>query len=367
MKRFLIVQLGSYGDCLIATTIARQIKEDDPGCILDWLIGDKYKDILRGNPYVDHPIILYSVKSRLDVKKQWFHVLDTVHQVQTEYDGIYFTQAYPGNPQNFRGSLRASMFRAYPNPITIPLAPVLQLVEPEPEHVMLFTEINRVMNYPHRILIECSPESNQSFVTPERMMVVAKEIASRFPDACLILSGTKPFESDMPNILDASSLTFRENAELTKYCTLFIGTGSGITQIVQSDWAKPLPMIQFLKQGTVASVISNNEYFHLPTDQIIEIAECSNKHIVDCVTMVLLNGFEMARKTYCERIIPDFNIIRFHMKFDTAMITGKPWDIIPAFFDTCRDYGLSEGLIEFIGTIPESMMMLVNRRLEGVK
>ena len=33
-----LVQLDANGDCLYATTIARQIKQDYPGCHLTWWI-----------------------------------------------------------------------------------------------------------------------------------------------------------------------------------------------------------------------------------------------------------------------------------------------------------------------------------------
>src|SRR5437870_12423549 len=57
--RVALVQLASYGDCLFATLVARQIKRDHPGCHLTWVIGDKCASILDGNPHVDavHKIV----------------------------------------------------------------------------------------------------------------------------------------------------------------------------------------------------------------------------------------------------------------------------------------------------------------------
>ena len=52
--KILLVQLGSTGDCLFVTTIARQIKEVDyPGCHLTWVIGSRYKPAIINNPHVD--------------------------------------------------------------------------------------------------------------------------------------------------------------------------------------------------------------------------------------------------------------------------------------------------------------------------
>jgi len=366
MTRILLCQLGSYGDCLYATTIARQIKEDYPDCHLTWAIGSKYKNILNNNPHVDE-VWEYPISNRLELKTKWFEFVKEVliRKEQGDFDKVYFTQAYPGNPQHFRDVLRASMFRAYENPITVPIDPVIQLSVQELDSVFYFVEVNRIANYTHRILFEWSPESGQSFVTSGMVLEVVKEIINRFPDACIILSGTDRIGLDNPNIIDGGALTFRENAELTKYCTLFIGTGSGITQICTSDWAKPLPMIQLLQKGTVASLINDREYFRLPVDNIIEMTNCTSRHVIDCITSVILNGFAISRQTYCERIYPDFNIIRFHMRFDSAVITGQYLEIIPAFITACKEYGLNRGLLGFLSTFPASIIILIRRKIEG--
>jgi hypothetical protein len=49
----LLVQLYANGDCLYATTLARQIKHDYPGCHLTWAISPSCKSIIDLNPYVD--------------------------------------------------------------------------------------------------------------------------------------------------------------------------------------------------------------------------------------------------------------------------------------------------------------------------
>src|SRR5688572_15501940 len=53
VKKILLLQLYSNGDCLYATTVARQIKADYPGCQLTWAIADFCKAIIDGNSYVD--------------------------------------------------------------------------------------------------------------------------------------------------------------------------------------------------------------------------------------------------------------------------------------------------------------------------
>ena len=52
-ENILLIQLFSNGDCLFATTIAKQIKNDYPNCSLTWAISAKCKSILINNPHVD--------------------------------------------------------------------------------------------------------------------------------------------------------------------------------------------------------------------------------------------------------------------------------------------------------------------------
>lgn len=329
MRRILIGQLGVYGDCLYATTIARQIKHDYPDCHLTWAIGSSYKNILNNNPYVD-TIWEYDIPSRWEVTNKWyeFKAEALARKKRGDFDEVYLTQAYPGNPQMFYGALRASMFRIYPHPITVPLDPVIVLSPEEVEHVRKFAERYELTGKKNVILFESSPQSGQSFITAELVREVSTAIVRKFPDTCIILSGNRPLPFAYPNIIDGSKLTFRENAELTKYCTLFIGTGSGITQLCITDWAKPLPIIQLLKKHTVASLIVDHKYFGLPTDNILEMTNCTNTRIVTCIWDVLTVGFTKAREVYNDPVNPDFNIIRYHMRFATATLNHKYLDKI---------------------------------------
>ena len=52
-ERILLVHLIANGDCLMATTVARQIKTDFPGSHLTWAIGYKCRHVIDNNPYVD--------------------------------------------------------------------------------------------------------------------------------------------------------------------------------------------------------------------------------------------------------------------------------------------------------------------------
>ena len=60
-RKILLVQLFSNGDCLYATTVARQIKKDYSGCHLTWAIAGFCKTIIANNPYVDEIMEVNSV------------------------------------------------------------------------------------------------------------------------------------------------------------------------------------------------------------------------------------------------------------------------------------------------------------------
>jgi hypothetical protein len=84
-------------------------------------------------------------------------------------------------------------------------------------------------------------------------------------------------------------LTYRENAELTKYCTLFIGCSSGITWISTSDWAKKLPTLQLLNPRFFIYSGMNYDF---------KLSNLDNKHIIellqydqDLVVKILIESF----------------------------------------------------------------------------
>ena len=309
-ERFLIGQLGSFGDCLYATTVARQIKNDYPGSHLTWAIGSIYRSILDGNPYVDE-IWEFPLSSRIDLSDRWqqFENEAVERKNRGDFDEIFLTQVFPNNLQNFDGTLRSSIFRAYNKPITVPVSPVLRLLPTEVENVRIFAESHHFEKRKHVILFETSPKSGQSFVTLEFALEVSKKIIEKTPDLCVILSSNESINSPDERIIDGSVLSFRENAELTKYCTLLVGCSSGISWLSTSDWAKQLPMIQLLKKGTFmyASFVHDHEYQGIPTDSIIEMTDCSVNTLCLCIEVIINERFDVARRLYHEQIKINFN------------------------------------------------------------
>ena len=51
--RILLGQLGANGDCLYATILARQLRQDYPKATITWAISDRSASLLTNNPHVD--------------------------------------------------------------------------------------------------------------------------------------------------------------------------------------------------------------------------------------------------------------------------------------------------------------------------
>ena len=89
---------------------------------------------------------------------------------------------------------------------------------------------------------------------------LSKKIVEHFEDCIIIITSHQKIKSDHMRIIDGSSLTFRENAELSKYGNLLIGCSSGITWLLTSTWAKKIPTIQILKKGALLYEFASVSY-----------------------------------------------------------------------------------------------------------
>lgn len=308
-KRILLGQLNSNGDCLYATALARQIKADYPGCHLTWAVGSMCRSILDGNPDVDE-IWEIPLASVTEIEKVWprFEQAARARLVAGEFDEIFLTQIFPGNLHLYDGTIRSSIFRAYGKPITVPITPVLRLSAIEVENVRRFAEAHGLSESTAVLLFECSAKSGQSFMTPEFALEVARKVVGKFAGVCAILSSNLPINSGHERILDGSVLSLRENAELTRYCSLLVGGSSGVSWASTSDWAKPLPMIQLLKEDSFwfASMAYDYEYWGLSTDEVIEMTSGSAAEVVECIQTILTAGFPKAKANFHRLVKPRF-------------------------------------------------------------
>ncbi|XZN93587.1 MAG: glycosyltransferase [Microcoleus sp.] len=351
-QRILLAQLGSNGDCLHATTLARQIKHDYPNCHLTWAISSMCRSMIEGNPFVDE---IWEVAARnwSEIVAAWY---DLEKEVQVrlsrgEFDEVFLTQVSPNNYQNYDGTTKASLFRGYPKPITVPIQNILRLRSDEIERVRNFAEQHNLLKRSHVILFEYTSSSSQSFVKPEYALSVARWLLSRLPDCTIILSSHIKITTGDTRIIDGSVLTLRENAELTKYCSLLIGCSSGVTQIALTDWAKPLPMIQLLLASTsvYASIAHDLEYSQQSSEQVLEMTACPIEQVVECAYTALIQGFSAARSRFNQQIPLHFDFYLTLIR--QALLQNEQYvKAARSLLYTAERYGWHEQLKTFVKT-----------------
>ena len=311
-------QLASNGDCLYATTIARQIVTDYPGCHLTWAIGPAWRSMLDGNPDVDEiwEVDYYDTPGNF---AQWarFEAEAKARQKRGDFDEIFLTQIALPNFHLWTDGVRFAIYRAYPHPITVETAPVLRLSEREIENVRDFAARHGLNEKSAVVLFECAPRSAQSRVNPQFARQVAAQIVAVNPDVAVILSSNYAFDSANTNIVDGSVLSLRENAELTKYCSLLIGASSGVTWIATSDWAKPLPMIQLVVPDAVRgnSPTYDFEKRGVSTGQIIEMHDYRAPDVAQCAKAVLAGDLAAAKAQWEQNTPLGYGVYRDLQKF----------------------------------------------------
>ena len=317
-RRFLIGQLASFGDCLYATAIAKQIKKDYPDSHVTWAVSSKCKSILFLNPHIDN------IWEIVDEKKDFFNSTWKGFEKEAEkrkkngeFDEIIYSQILPKNLYKYNGTIRSSILSAYKRPITVDVNPDVYLTDVEINNVKKFIENNNINTYKHVILFECTPASAQSNkVNMEFAMQIAQAIVENNKDICFILSSHKSVNSAHGQIIDASELSFRENAELTHYCTFLVGCSSGITWLSTSNWAnKSLPTLQLLDSNYsfFAGVHYDFEIWHLNSSKIAERLNFDVSLVVQMINVYIHHGFSVLKEqyhqlyrvdyTYCKSVI----------------------------------------------------------------
>lgn len=315
--KILLVQLASNGDCLLVTPIAKQIKEFDyPNCHLTWLLSEKCKQVIENNPYVDEIITIPIEHNELETVKARNSINEYIDKLSKEghhFDKIIITDLNPDNVDlYYYGTFRSSFFRIYEettgNKIKVTPEPLIYLTDNEINNVKSFVKENKLEDS-YTIIMECAPQSNQSNMNPARAINLAQKLSDKYKNVKFILSSKDKIKSSNETIIDASCLTWRENAELLNHCNLLIGSSSGITWLNATNWSKKIPMIQcVLKDENYgegmfsASVEMDYKYFDLPTDNLIELQDPDDDVIYDCICEVIDKTIKTAKQKYKERI-----------------------------------------------------------------
>jgi ADP-heptose:LPS heptosyltransferase len=302
----LLVQLYSNGDCLYATVIARQIKNDFPTCKLTWVIANSCKNIIANNPYVDEVMVTNEVAKNDLVAFRKFKKKMFAEKAEGKWDDVFVTHNMDTNLALYDGTIRGMVLRAYPTKITVPLQPVLKLSDIEINNTAIFAESHKLNKFKNVLVWEYAPQSGQSELNFEMVMAVSKRITA-LPSTCVILSSANKFESS-EKIIDASTLSVRENAALTHYCSLLIGCSSGITWLTTSSAAKFLPMLQLLNPNTKFINTPSVDFtrYNITHNGLIEMASFNETKIYDCLHQIITEGFFAAEK-YNEQLPLQFN------------------------------------------------------------
>lgn len=322
MYSVLIVQLGLFGDCLYATTIARQIKNDYPNCKVIWAIWSKYKSVLINNPYVDEIREIEVFNNDYVSKRTIDNVLKETNS--ENFDKVIFSQIPNMNWQRYDGSIRSSILSAYPNEISVPASPILFNTKEEISKVDQFANKYQLTNFENVVLFECAPGSGQSLVDFDFAMELSKKLLKIFNNTCFILSSPNKFETESNFIIDASTLSFRENARLTHYCNLLIGCSSGLSWLSTSSGAKQLNTIQLLTEDypLYTGMIYDAQKWQLPSNHIIEMNDNNQYEIEECLKLVLNNSFEKAKKQFGKVFMPRIKSFSFVFRF---LLTKMRW------------------------------------------
>jgi ADP-heptose:LPS heptosyltransferase len=310
----LLTQLFSNGDCLLTTPIAKQIKEYDyPNCHLTWLISERCKAVLDNNPYIDQII---------EVKNSDMASRERIHAIVEDLvkDGYFFDKVFVFDPSSenskyYYKTFRTTFFRIYSekygHKIKVSAEPLIFLSMQEVNNVEKFAKLHKIKENNHyNILFECSPQSEQSSMNLEKALNISKKLTEKYQNIAIILSSSKNLQVNYERIIDASTISYRENAELLNYCHLLVGCSSGITWLNTTNWSKKIDTLQTIFCSTDyenyklgASLEFDNMLFGLPIDNILEIASIREKTFDDkilfnCICSIIENGIKKTKKIY---------------------------------------------------------------------
>lgn len=350
MTRILLGMLGSNGDCLYATAIARQIKQDFPGCHLTWAIGSLSRRVLCNNPDIDAvweiPLADWS-----EINRCWELFEIEAHELGSsgQFDHIFLTQISPARFANYDGTIRPSIFRNFSRPISVPVDVTINLGDEEKAAVDAWFAASPAADAAQVVLCECSSKSGQSFMNLDRALELAEAITAARRKAVVIISTHEPLVTGNQRIIPGGSLSIRQIARLTDYVDLFVGCGSGLTVAATSGIAKPgLPNIQVLRRHTsvYASFRHDFSYFGKPVDHFMELTSEDPSHLHTAVLAALGDGFETAKAEFDDPVPLTFD---WYIELISMMLidTGRYVDAAHSLLLTAGRYGWHPTLRRF--------------------
>jgi hypothetical protein len=310
MSRVLLGHLTSNGDCLYATAVARQIKQDFPESHLTWAISSLCRSVLINNPDVDE-IWALPMGCWSEMDAAWTLFEREAHELADtgRFDHVFLTQISPARFANYDGTVRPSIFRNFGRALTVPVDVTISLTPEETAAVDAWFADTAAASASQVVLFECSSKSGQSFLTLPGALELARAITQARQRTAVIISTHETFESDNPRIVSGNGLSIRQVARLTEHVDLFVGCGSGLTVAATSGAAKPgLPNIQILKRATsvYASFRHDFAYFGKPTAQFMELTSEDPAHLAKALLAAVCDGFAAAQARFDDPVPLDF-------------------------------------------------------------
>jgi 6-pyruvoyl-tetrahydropterin synthase len=334
---------------LYATVLARQLRNDYPNAHITWAISSQCAGLLLNNPDINE-VWEIPIQDRSQNALMWeiFEREAVRRYMRRDFDQVFLSQIAPNNFQNYDGTVRPSILRSYGAPITVPIENVIRLTADEIDHVERYVKDQALDRFDHRILFECTSHSGQSFVTPELAQEVASCLYKILPNSTVILSTHLPVQMQDARSCYAGSLSLRETAHLTRYCTLFVGCGSGGTVAASSTASTCLPMVELLNKSTsmFASFAHDFEYFGITNRKIVEMTRYSPHTIAECIAVACTEGIDSAAKRFHRRIPITFDL---YFKFIEAHLFRQQryLDAARSLLTVSARYGFTRDLIEF--------------------
>lgn len=311
-EKILLIQLFSNGDCLFVTTIAKQIKKNNPDCELTWIVSSRCSSMLLQNPDVDiveeveitdvsqNRIVFEQVVKEARIKKQ-----------AGVYAQVIVPQLLGTNLKFYNGVVCTSLFKSSGLKIDVDTRPVLILDEKEKTAAKQFAEKHQLQIYKNVVLFECAPQTNQLLLTDELILGYAKQVVKN-ESTCVILSAPKAYHFQHPQIINGNVLSIRETVALTHYCTLLLGCSSGISWAATSIAAKSLPTVQLLAKNAYYFNPLSLTFFKLKrsADTLIEMIEFDKQKLSEVFEDIFSKGFQQARSKHHQQVQVQFRLYR---------------------------------------------------------
>ena len=324
------------------------MRVDHPDAHITWAVSSQCAGIIANNPHVDAIWEVEPHARPVDMVWALFEREALRSYVRRNFDHVLLSQIHPNNFQNYDGTIRPSILRAYGRPITVPIANVIVLTAEEISAVEQYAAEQVLSEFQHRILFECSSTSGQSFVTPDFAQEVAQRVYAMLPGAVVIFNTNLPMKMRDRRSRYSGSLSLRQLAQLTRHCTLFVGCGSGGSVVATSTAAQPLPMIQLLSASTsvYASFKHDFEYFGINDRTILEITRDDPEYIANCIVKVCREGIHAAIDRFSAPVAVRFEHY-FSMIENNLLKSFRYLDAARSLSVTAARYGWRPELIAF--------------------